>query len=413
MNSSLQHVVSSSAHKSPNGYNGGTWNVDQRRQPRKEPRRLDVRTILLVLAVFVSLSQVFHPWQQLMIDESIQIGDITDSIIKRPLVESYTIGFHLGSYQKFLQRNEHVANLSPPPAWVHATDGFNQRTLNIWKDLTSNENEELKDEPVIQLADYLTEEKQKDPLGPHAVGCFLSHWNLWRILNHRHAFTHPSFAYLIFEDDASCSPDSHDKLIQVIQDLRRDRKDWDLIYLGGKPFTHFRSELNPDTNNNDTNAIPSEEELRERSCIGTYGEGDSPMAPDGTRNHLHKIQTYYQINYITNTHAYAINPTSLPKLLQELDPKRRKRHGWDNDIAVDLRIAYAVLKGQLTAFMPPKMYCDGPNDPSYNHTQNGIKTSPSKWTGFYVFTEESSVSLRYQYLDEGIILEEEECDGNY
>jgi hypothetical protein len=61
--------------------------------------------------------------------------------------------------------------------WVPAVDGFSQKVLTSWAQLSGNW-------PPINASLFSPKEKGKYQ-SPHAVGCYMAHWHLIRHLGHR------------------------------------------------------------------------------------------------------------------------------------------------------------------------------------------------------------------------------------
>ncbi|KAK3087084.1 hypothetical protein FSP39_001417 [Pinctada imbricata] len=74
------------------------------------------------------------------------------------------------------------------------------------------------------------------------VGCFLSHYFIWKDImdnNHRRV--------IIFEDDARLDPSFRRRTLQMMEEAEKEVPDWDLIYLGRKQMTNDKEERVPGT----------------------------------------------------------------------------------------------------------------------------------------------------------------------
>jgi hypothetical protein len=280
------------------------------------------------------------------------------------------------------------------PLWWQGVNGFDPKTLKLWQELWGGSEIRLDDFQLDSNAEInnvtVTKKDPKDPNGPHAIGCSLSHWTLVRQLQynqrqHIHSGNdRPVDYYIVFEDDAVCSSDLHSKISNVV---RRLPSDWDMLYLGGKPFslvqnvtytytyphphTHrhggdvhdpatqnkeMRRTINEffkhDDETNNNNKVKNQTDF----CSRVYRTATGPLAPDGSR-HLRPDQPYWKINYMTNIEAYVVNSRSLDKVLNVLDPYGgHDRHG-DYNFPGDIRLANAMNSGDLNVFMSPQKLC--------------------------------------------------------
>jgi hypothetical protein len=98
-------------------------------------------------------------------------------------LESFAISFDPAKVEKLQERNQH-ANLGTV-LWVPGTDGMHQRTLDLWAQLMNRPHSPMS----VEQASKLPKEHYQSP---HAVGCYLAHWNLLRTLAHRPAEVLPS-----------------------------------------------------------------------------------------------------------------------------------------------------------------------------------------------------------------------------
>ena len=137
--------------------------------------------------------------------------------------EQYVLSLDMARASEFSRRNS-LADLESSH-WVQSVDGFQQTTLDLWARLTESD--------TVMNASHYSGKRTKAPPSPHGVGCFLSHWNLLRSLSYRAEHLQPDY-YYIFEDDSNCIPNllnETDKIVRALPD------DWDLLMIGGKPYT--------------------------------------------------------------------------------------------------------------------------------------------------------------------------------
>ena len=259
------------------------------------------------------------------------------------IIEPFVLSFDMDHVEQFKQRNNHSGLRKV--LWVPGVDGFHQKTLDMWAKLSGKF-------PIINasLFDYASREDHDKYRSPHAVGCYLAHWHLLRTLNHREPELQPNL-YFIFEDDASCIPDLVRHTLDAVSQLPPD---WDMFFIGGKPYTSFPKGENFNSST-----------LRHYICRGIHGKGDGPLASDGSRQ-LSTDQPYWQIEYITDTHAYVVNPQRVSQILRILKPQE--------DVPIDIRLAEAMQSGELNVYMPTQFWCSA-DVPRMNH--------PETWWGYF------------------------------
>ena len=280
---------------------------------------------------------------------------------KRTISESFVISFDSEKVDQFIERN-HRANASDEFLWVPAVDGFHQPTLNMWAKLT-------KQYPAIN-ATLFDRKKQQDKdafHSPHAVGCYLAHWHLIRTLSYRPRELRPD-VFFVFEDDASCVPDLVTQALEAVKQLPSD---WDILYLGGKPFSDFNLTGQPFLNSSKTSLIKD-------LCRGVFGKGSSPLAPDGSRE-LSQDQPYWRTTHMLNTHAYVVNPQRVNRLLSILEPRQH--------IPIDILLAEA-MGHNLNAFMTTQALCAGDIAPQK-------LDAPLPWEGFFRFPKQNFKRLQW------------------
>jgi hypothetical protein len=192
------------------------------------------------------------------------------------LVETFVISFETDSVKQFKQRNNHSG--FGDVLWIPGVDGYQQKTLDLWAKLTGQE--------AMNATNYMrgNEEQKIAYRSPHAVGCYMAHYHLLRYLRHRPHEMQPSL-YFVFEDDASCAPDLVDEILKVTQKLPPD---WDLLFIGGKPFTFFSEKF---TLYEDSSNATLEREV----CRGAFGKGSSPLSPEGSRR-ISQQDAYWKTN---------------------------------------------------------------------------------------------------------------------
>jgi hypothetical protein len=320
------------------------------------------------------------------------------------LLETFALSFDPTSVERLQQRNQH-SNLGNV-LWVHGVDGLQQRTLNLWAQLTNHGHAGMSVEQARELDKSSYE-------SPHAVGCYLSHWNLLRMLAHRpqqelllesrNNQQNQQHAYLILEDDATCAPGLDKEIERTIQQLPSD---WDLLFVGGKPFSYFDNS-NPgsfspvynvstvgkllmqeyrqqhesagtaaagsgNSSNNNNNDTDMRQRIRHAICQGAFGTANGPLAPDGSRKLLPE-QAYWRVDYLTNTHSYVVNPQRIAHVAKMLHPTM--------DVPIDIRLADLMKSQQLQAYMTTRMWCDQTTTVS---EQQPPLLAPQTWSGFFV-----------------------------
>ncbi|KAI6244066.1 Glycosyltransferase 25 family member [Aphelenchoides fujianensis] len=82
--------------------------------------------------------------------------------------------------------------------------------------------------PIHELPGYL-DPFHKRPLKRGEIGCFLSHYRIWTEI-----VDEELDRALVFEDDIRFTENATRILRGLIEDLTKERTDWDLIYLGRK-----------------------------------------------------------------------------------------------------------------------------------------------------------------------------------
>jgi hypothetical protein len=293
-------------------------------------------------------------------NESHTLWDMSNNnVIKKggaSIVESFVLSLDADNVEQFKQRNNHSG--LGDVLWAPGVDGYQQQTLDLWARLTGN---------VAMNATSYTRgnmDQKGAYQSPHAVGVYLAHLHLLRYLGHRPRELQPSL-YFIFEDDAACAPNLVDETLKVIQKLPPD---WDLFFIGGKPFTYFTEKFTVFEDS-------SNETVARDVCRGAFGKGDGPLSPNGSRS-ISEQDDYWQIKYLTNTHAYVINPNRVHHVVELLKPTL--------DVPIDIRLADSMKEGQLSVYMPTQNWCrTNINIPDKNE-------KPVPWYGFFAWLGEAA-----------------------
>lgn len=272
------------------------------------------------------------------------------------ITESYVISFDETKVDQFHVRNNHSG--LGHALWVMAVDGFSQKNLDLYGGL-------IKQPPLnASRFDRNDMQQKSEYASPHAVGCYLSHWNLLRSLDHRPPELRPDL-YFVFEDDSSCVPDARERALDA---ARRLPPNWDLLFLGGKPFARLRGAILPSDSTAD--------EITRAICDGEFGVADGPLAPDGTRN-LSASQPFWSTKYILNTNAFVVNPRRAGHVAQMLRP--------DRYVPVDVRLADQSAANKLNVYMTGEMLCLQPVDSQWSRTKSGVMYESLPWEGYYWF----------------------------
>jgi hypothetical protein len=279
------------------------------------------------------------------------------------VAEAFVLALHKREYDEFVLRN--VRSDITRPVWVPGVNGFDQQILDLWADMSGQY-------PPLNAMHFTKGlQEQKDMYAsPHAVGCYLAHWHLLRILNDRPAPFRPEF-YFILEDDSRCFPRVIDRIARVSRQLPSD---WDILYVTGKPVTTFQAES--------YNESWTDDEFRTAFCQDDrFGSGDSPTTPDGGRELSTSMaeQPYWRVYEMFNTNGYAVNPKRLDRIVQVLK--------LDSHTPIDVKFADAMRQGgELNAYMSTEQLCEmDENLPSFHpHPQ---PRTPLPWRGYYRFAQ--------------------------
>ncbi|KAL3920626.1 MAG: hypothetical protein SGILL_003164 [Bacillariaceae sp.] len=274
-------------------------------------------------------------------------------------IQSYAVSFHEKKVQDFRERNK-LAGFSTVQLFP-AVNGHDEKVLQEWSSITN--------EPYYNISDHRNpKDKTKAPF--HRIGCFWSHWNLLRVAaaGWEQSELYPD-ALMVFEDDAICVDNTKESVLEVLRSLPDD---WDILYIGGKPFQQLYggSYQGPKTKD----GYQRLQDFRPFFCNGTLGSSTSgPFAPDMSHA-ISPEQPYWKTNYITNTHSYIVNPKSAHKILNVIEASRSLKKNKPIDII------FAESMGRnINAYMSPMMYCKQPGSRGYAKSTK----YPYQWNGYY------------------------------
>jgi GR25 family glycosyltransferase involved in LPS biosynthesis len=345
---------------------------------------------------------------------------------KPPVSEAYVISLHESKFNVFEQRNFDIAGGvngddddvkgsssssneqgcgSTSLEFFQAYDGMNQTVLDEYSRITG-----LKRLNVSTFEGKDPKTYKGQNTSPHTVGCFLSHWRLlekvqsdWKTKKNSEATTtakpkkqgKPDMLF-VFEDDAYCVSNLIDRVWTVVQKLP---KDWDILYIGGKPFSvhtmnQTLQELLANTVQEDK-PRPSDKELKERMCRGDFGtSATGPFPPGITKEdsyqatigaNLAEDPPYWESKLIYNTNSYVINPRRLQRVLRVLSQRQRIYKPIDvklaNDFDREFREPRHMSEGSnapLKAFLTPRTYCD-----QEANRVIGNRDQPPSWEGYH------------------------------
>jgi GR25 family glycosyltransferase involved in LPS biosynthesis len=286
-------------------------------------------------------------------------GTIKHEAPRNLTMQSYAISLHQRSAVEFGKRNAH-SGLNGTP-WFPGTNSRDQKTLNEWSAVTNF--------PLLNTSEFPPGDKDKGGYAnPHHVGCFLSHWHLLRLaLVGWNAVLQDNDkrpdALFVFEDDASCVQHTKQRTLDLIPKLPND---WDLLFIGGKPFSYHEVPI-------DISRIASgKPPFREIACQGVLGKSSTgPFAPDGSRQLFPEEQPYWKTGYITNSHAYVVNPQRIERILKYIEEPKQ------HPAPIDIVLANAMRRGDLNAYMPSKEFC------VQGRLRREKQQQPNLWEGYY------------------------------
>jgi GR25 family glycosyltransferase involved in LPS biosynthesis len=287
--------------------------------------------------------------------------------------QAFVISISKKQADAFHRRNKKSLSLykNQTFVWFPAANGYDQGVLNDFADLTGFPalNASKFNRGGAKLLGYNT---------PHHVGCFLSHWHLLRLtLSSWNTLTSRPKALWIMEDDAHCATNTRKEVRRILPLLPSD---WDLFFIGGKPISYHTKDplASSIITKRDIQQEFTRLEFREWACKGGFGRSATgPFAADGSRN-LSLDQDYWQTKYITNTHAYIVNPDRIERVLRVLEHPTR-----DYQVPVDIAFAEAAQSGDLKVFMSTMDHCV---QSQLDRTLTSRKR-PTIWQGLYFHTD--------------------------
>jgi len=339
--------------------------------------------------------------------------------LRAPNSEIYVISMHESKFNVFEQRNfdmvanndeeDEPQNGSGSPAsmeWFRAYNGMNQTVLDEFSSLTGI--------PKINASEFVGMSEQAFKAhsnSPHAVGCYLSHWQLlqsalsrWnqnrRAQNEKQKQKRRPDMLFVFEDDAHCVTNLVARTWQVVKQLPPD---WDVLYIGGKPMSYYTKgkhmlELADSNGSVSGTKNPPTKKILQQMCNGRYGPSYSgPFAPGTSEKDSFAVATganlaedppYWRVKHMFNTNSYVINPKRIRRVLRVLaEPMSEFK-------PVDIRLAddqwrefmrywtvgqnISEANAPLKAYLTPKLYCD-------QEVQRRIfdREEPQVWQGYH------------------------------
>jgi GR25 family glycosyltransferase involved in LPS biosynthesis len=280
-------------------------------------------------------------------------------------MQTFVISMQSSKAKKCIQQNKFTG--IPSFTFFQASNGFDQEVLDDWYFLTKTK--------LLNASAYAKGYKQGNE-NPHVVGCFLSHWNVLKlaISSYQALDTRPD-AIMILEDDAACVDNLFDSLQEKIPMLPND---WDMYFVGGKPYSYMDKKFNYTTKIVWNESYPAL--FQDLACQGFFGKSSTgPFAPDGSRL-LDLKDAYWKTGFMTNTHAYLVNPQRLEHVLEFLDALHKRQ---PYILPLDIRYANGFKNGYLNAYMTTEEYCyQKPRQISSNDQQR-TPLLPSPWVGYY------------------------------
>lgn len=276
--------------------------------------------------------------------------------LEQKAIQAFVISSHRSQFQKFLYKNRASVPGNMSITWFPALNGRDQTVLDEFANLTG-------------LRPILATSKDEGYASPHHVGCFMSHWNILRIAKAgwQAVGSFPK-ALLVFEDDAVCAKSV---MAEITKTLPLLPPDWDILYVGGKPFSYYYTDNQYLRNRSKLTAF-SQEEFKDLLCQGRFGRTDTgPFEPDGGRN-LSLNLPYWRIKYITNTQSYLVNPQRIDRILHLLEHPSGQQ-------PIDIMLADGARRGNLNLFMTTMEYC-------FQMRTVDRVVQPRIWEGYYYVT---------------------------
>lgn len=305
-----------------------------------------------------------------------------DTPLTQNRLPTFVIGKNNVHYRNFLDANGLPGD---DISWIPHTVGHDQRVLDEWRELAGGD--------PLNIEDY--DPSVKYQFGPHAAGCYLSHYKLLKLLQR----SDPTIgAYVVFEDDARCVRGWR---AQVDKALALLPPDWDIYYIGGRPISYF-NKFEKDAKQGIS--------LRQDICMGVFGQANGPLAPDGSRN-ISKADSYWRAMYHVHTHAYVVNPRNIGNILAVLEGK-------EGHEPIDQRLSNAMASGRLNAFMSTENICEQ-EDLMKFYVPSWDGVTPQPWLGHFGFPD--AAVKQHPGIDEShmwgrILLDEDDdpkCTGKY
>ena len=305
--------------------------------------------------------------------------------------QAYVIAFYMDEVESFKSRNTASEDITNKSIWFPALNGDDPKIMKGWLDMIGRKD---------NASDYIKEFLKDPDRGPHAVGCYLSHWHLIRMMAQRDPTHRPDLLF-IFEDDAACVSRLMERTMKIAASLPED---WDMLFLGGKPFTFFKKVTDPTFNRMEVQHLRTlsldarAPLLRKYACTGNLSHGESPLAPDGSRQ-LSLDQAFWQTKYTTNLEAYVVNTKRINHILNIISPGPRSRR------AIDIVYAEAMTSGRIKAYMPTMTFC--------TQGRGQIVHEPFPWKGYLGYLPVNYTSLYGDAVYHWDELYFPECPGMY
>ena len=313
---------------------------------------------------------------------------------KDATIEAYVIAFYRDEVESFEIRNMASDDITNKSIWFPALNGDDPKIIKGWLDMTRNW--DWKENAATYIKDFADDPNQ----GPHAVGCYLSHWHLLRMMAQRDPTQRPDLLF-IFEEDAACIPRLLERTMKIVASLPND---WDIFFIGGKPFTYFRNVTDPSFNRSEAeqlNALADDVRaklLRKDTCSGRFGHGEGPLTPDGSRR-ISLDQAFWQTKYTTNLEAYVVNTNRINHILDVISS------GIHSEYAIDVVYGDAMKNGDIKAYMPTMTFC--------TQGRNKIIEKPFPWEGYFVYYAVNETGVDSDVVYHWDELYFPECPGMY
>lgn len=260
-----------------------------------------------------------------------------------PSWESYVISFEEKDVDAFEDRNQN--NGIDLIQWFPALDGYEQRTLNEFASLTNT--------IALDATHFNKTDPRMRKIDPRAydIGCFMSHyellhsaWKRWNLPSDK-----KPDALFVFEDDASCIKHTVRRSRAIVDALPED---WDILYLGGKPFVQHDFPSNSLLPRNVTSLLKlSEKTFHRWACDEHFGNKTHGLLAQDEARSLSRDELYWSTGYILNMHSYVVNANRIERILSLMTEEVRYH------FAVDIVLAGIIESGKLKAFIPTEIFC--------------------------------------------------------